>query len=268
MDNLTDYQRKRYELLTNIQKMVASDFSDKDIALALGISDRTVRRNKHCDPKRCCRSENSSSEIYNYKNRILKLISEGYHATGIAKKLKDEGCSLAISTIRRNAVKFAKEYDFDICKCRKGAKLKSQKELKKIIKNTVTIRKADLIKFLWMNDNSKIEEPENLYQKYPKLLKIKTCINEFRQIFIKYSLPLLHLFMERYERSKFVPIVNFVKGLKKDINAVENAVVSPLSNGFVEGVNNKIKMIKRVMYGRCGIELLSAKIILPYAQNG
>lgn len=51
MDNLTDYQRKRYELLTNIQKMVASDFSDKDIALALGISSRTVRRNKHCDPK-------------------------------------------------------------------------------------------------------------------------------------------------------------------------------------------------------------------------
>ena len=31
MDNLTDYQRKRYKLLTNIQKMVASDFSDKDI---------------------------------------------------------------------------------------------------------------------------------------------------------------------------------------------------------------------------------------------
>ena len=40
------------------------------------------------------------------------------------------------------------------------------------------------------------------------------------------------------------------KGLKKDIDAVENAVVSPLSNGFVEGINNRTKMIKRVMYGR------------------
>ena len=55
-----------------------------------------------------------------------------------------------------------------------------------------------------------------------------------------------------------------------DINhlAVENTVVSPLSNGFVEGINNRTKMIKRVMYGRCGIDLLSAKIILPYAKNG
>ena len=61
--------------------MVASDFSDKDIALALGISSRTVRRNKHCDPKRCCCLENVSTEIYNYKNRILELVSEGYHAT-------------------------------------------------------------------------------------------------------------------------------------------------------------------------------------------
>lgn len=248
--------------------MVASDFSDKDIALALGISSRTVRRNKHCDPKRCCCLENVSTEIYNYKNRILELVSEGYHATGIAKKLKEEGCSSAISTIRKNAVKFAKEYGFNISKCRKGAKLDIQKELKKVINNTVTIKKTDLIKFLWTNDNSKVEEIKKIYLKYPILLKIKTCINEFRKIFIKCSLPLLYLFMERYEHSKFVPISNFIKGLKKDIVAVENAVVSPLSNGFVEGINNRTKMIKRVMYGRCGIDLLSAKIILPYAKNG
>lgn len=122
MDNLIDHQRKRYELLTNIQKMVASDFSDKDIALALGISFRRI------------------------------------HAAGIAKKLKEEGCSSAISTIRKNVVKFAKEYGFNISKCRKGAKLDIQKKLKKVINNTVTIKKTDLIKFLWTNDNSKVEE--------------------------------------------------------------------------------------------------------------
>lgn len=188
MDNLTDHQKKRYELLTKIQEMVAADFSDKDIALALGISSRTVRRNKHCDPKRYCCLEHAPTEISNYKNRILELISEGYHATGIAKKIKNEGCTLAISTIRRNAVKFAKDYGFNISKCRKGANFESQKELKKIIKNTVIIKKTELIKFLWMNDRSKINEIDNLYQKYPILLKIKTCINEFREIFIKHSL--------------------------------------------------------------------------------
>lgn len=82
-------------------------------------------------------------------------------------------------------------------------------------------------------------------------------------------MPLLYLFIERYKKSEFAPVANFVKGLERDIdaveNAVENAVDIPLINGFVEGINNRTKMIKRVMYGRCGIELVAAKIMLPYA---
>ncbi|MDE5781757.1 MAG: transposase [Lachnospiraceae bacterium] len=38
---------------------------------------------------------------------------------------------------------------------------------------------------------------------------------------------------------------SFAKGLEKDICDVENSVLSPLSNGFVEGMNNKLKMIKK-----------------------
>ena len=49
-------------------------------------------------------------------------------------------------------------------------------------------------------------------------------------------------------------------GLEKDLSAVENAIASPLSNGFVEGTNSKLKMIKRTMYGRCGKQLLEAKL--------
>ena len=32
------------------------------------------------------------------------------------------------------------------------------------------------------------------------------------------------------------------------------------SNGFVEGTNSRLKMIKRTMYGRCGRQLLEAKL--------
>lgn len=37
--------------------------------------------------------------------------------------------------------------------------------------------------------------------------------------------------------------------MKNDLEAIENAVSSPLSNGFVEGTNTKVKMVKRTMYG-------------------
>lgn len=56
-------------------------------------------------------------------------------------------------------------------------------------------------------------------------------------------------------------LASFANGLSKDIDAIENAVASELSNGFVEGTNSKLKMIKRTMYGRCSRKLLEAKLM-------
>lgn len=70
--------------------------------------------------------------------------------------------------------------------------------------------------------------------------------------------------MDNYLNSEIKKIKGFVKGLLNDFDAVDLAVSSSLSNGFVEGINNKIKLIKRVMFGRCSLPLLKAKIILPY----
>ena len=74
-------------------------------------------------------------------------------------------------------------------------------------------------------------------------------------------MPLLYLFIEKYKRSELKALASFAKGLDKDIEAVENAVSSNLSNGFVEGTVNKLKTTKRAMYGRCHLKLLSAKLI-------
>lgn len=41
------------------------------------------------------------------------------------------------------------------------------------------------------------------------------------------------------QKSNVKELAIFAAGLEKDLEAVENAVVSDLSNGFVEGVNNK-----------------------------
>ena len=75
-------------------------------------------------------------------------------------------------------------------------------------------------------------------------------------------MPYLYLFIEKYKNSDLKELSRLASGLEKDLSAVENAIASPLSNGFVEGTNSKLKMIKRTMYGRCGKELLTAKLIL------
>ena len=74
-------------------------------------------------------------------------------------------------------------------------------------------------------------------------------------------MPLLYLFIDRYKYSSLKELASVASGLEKDIAAVENAVASDLSNAFVEGTNNKVKMVKRTMYGRCSKKLLAAKLM-------
>ena len=74
-------------------------------------------------------------------------------------------------------------------------------------------------------------------------------------------MPLLYLFIAQYKNSSVKELASFANGLEKDISAIENAVDSDLSNAFVEGTNNKVKMVKRTMYGRCGRKLLAAKLM-------
>jgi len=64
-------------------------------------------------------------------------------------------------------------------------------------------------------------------------------------------------------QSGFGPLVRFAYGLRKDFNAVIAAVETPWSNGQTEGQINRLKAIKRQMYGRAGFPLLRARV-LPY----
>jgi transposase len=55
---------------------------------------------------------------------------------------------------------------------------------------------------------------------------------------------------------------SFIHGLEKDRQAVDAGLDLPYSNGPTEGVNNKIKLLKRQTYGRAGFALLRQRILL------
>jgi len=55
---------------------------------------------------------------------------------------------------------------------------------------------------------------------------------------------------------------SFATGIRNDQQAVANGLTLPYSSGKVEGTVNKIKTIKRQMYGRAGFALLRKRVIL------
>ena len=60
---------------------------------------------------------------------------------------------------------------------------------------------------------------------------------------------------------------SFVRKLRQHIDAVRNAILEPWSNGQVEGQINRLKTLKRAMYGRASVELLRARM-MPLQDEG
>lgn len=123
------------------------------------------------------------------------------------------------------------------------------------------LSRSEVFRFLWMNTEITAMHKAYLMDHYHQLKEMLICVREFREIYQRKNMPLLYLFIEKYKNSTLKEIACFAKGLEKDISAAKNSVASPLSSGFVEGTNNKLKMVKRTMYGHCSKLLPAAKLM-------
>ncbi len=56
-------------------------------------------------------------------------------------------------------------------------------------------------------------------------------------------------------------LASLTAGLRADRSAVEAALREPWSSGQVEGTINKLKLLKRQMYGRAKADLLEARLM-------
>lgn len=55
--------------------------------------------------------------------------------------------------------------------------------------------------------------------------------------------------------------MRFAQGLEQNLAAVRAALELPWSNGQTEGQINRLKSIKRPMFGRAGFEVLRARVM-------
>jgi transposase len=67
--------------------------------------------------------------------------------------------------------------------------------------------------------------------------------------------------LERCEMVNVAPVHNFALSLRQDYAAVRAALDTHWSNGQTEGQVNRLKCIKRQMYGRASFDLLRLKVI-------
>ena len=78
---------------------------------------------------------------------------------------------------------------------------------------------------------------------------------------IKFSQKKLKDWFGKVEQSGISELARFVKGLREDEAAVQAAMEYAWSNGQVEGQINRLKMVKRQMFGRANLDLLKARVL-------
>jgi transposase len=69
--------------------------------------------------------------------------------------------------------------------------------------------------------------------------------------------------LARARDSNSAEVRRFAVSLKADHSAVRAAFESPWSSGQVEGQINRLKFLKRQMYGRAKLDLLRARVLHP-----
>ena len=102
---------------------------------------------------------------------------------------------------------------------------------------------------------------DTLKQQCPGFTVMRRLFMSFRTILRRGSVATLHGWMARAAASEIDALQRFVRTLQKDLSAVEGAVTEHWSNGPVEGHVNRLKMLRRQMYGRAGVELLRARLL-------
>ncbi len=102
---------------------------------------------------------------------------------------------------------------------------------------------------------------DSLKRQCPGFAEMRNLVLGFGTILRAGKLATLHSWMERAQKTGIHAMERFVRTLKQDLSAVKAAVTEPWSNGPVEGQINRLKTLKRQMYGRAGVDLLRARLL-------
>ncbi len=102
-------------------------------------------------------------------------------------------------------------------------------------------------------------------EKEPELKIAQQLVLEFYRILKTQNKSQLSSWFTRVHESGSAELRRVAAGMEADAAAICEAISSRWSNGVVEGHVNRLKMLKRQMYGRAGFELLRQRVMSPLA---
>jgi len=98
----------------------------------------------------------------------------------------------------------------------------------------------------------------------PSLTTLAGYVRGFARMMCSLHGQHLEQWMSAVEAADLPALRSFVKGLRRDQDAVTAGLTLPWNSGVVEGHVNRVKMLKRQMFGRAKPDLLRKRVLLAH----
>ena len=244
-------QENKWQLIQEVQKEYKKCQKYSVVGRKFNLTNRTVKKYLTITevPINANKNREYTSKLDKYKNKIIKMNNEGCTWKVIIEEIKKEGYKGSDSLLRTYLAKIKKE------------KIE-EKALKQIVERTTMItllyKEIDKVK------NITKEIFEKIITEFTEVGKIYEIITEFKEIMFSKKETELDKWITKTKNYKIPEMNSFITGIERDLEAVKNGIKYEYNNGLAEGSVNKIKLIKRIMYGRCSFNLLKQKVLLQY----
>ena len=96
----------------------------------------------------------------------------------------------------------------------------------------------------------------------PELDALSGHVRSFARILTQLEGDQLPQWIDAASSTDLPNLQRFARGLLRDLDAAIAGLTLPWNSGVVEGHVNRIKMLKRQMFGRAGFELLRKRVLL------
>lgn len=228
-----------------------------------GISRRKVFRFLRAAtfPERKGRSDRGHSLLAPYQKYLLEQWNNGRHnATKLWQEIQQQGYQGSYATVAGYARRLR-----DAQELKTGEK-KINQPLPKVFepkKSLFTVRRAVglILSKSSEQSDSDTEAISLLKQQHPNLNLAIELAQGFADVVRQKQPDQLEEWYKRACSCQIKAFMSFAKSLKEDWAAVKNGVTLSWSNGQVEGQINRLKMLKRQMYGRASHELLKKRFL-------
>jgi transposase len=98
----------------------------------------------------------------------------------------------------------------------------------------------------------------------PDFTAMRQLAMRFRGILRSKDIQKFDVWLNDAQQSGIYAMQRFARTIRRDVDAVRNALTEGWSNGQTEGQINRLKTLKRAMYGRASTELLRARMLPIY----